>query len=119
MTTEINYSDMVATLAKPGQAIRDSLTAHDCNVMHMVMGISGEAGELLDAVKKATIYRKPIDIENVLEEVGDILFYIEGLCQAYGFTREEAISANITKLSVRYAGFSYSDSAAQTRADKV
>lgn len=118
MNTQINYSEMVATLVKPGEAIKESLTAHDCHVMHMVMGISGEAGELLDAVKKATVYRKPIDHENVVEEVGDILFYIEGLCQAYGFTVEEAIQANIAKLSVRYAGFQYSDTAAQVRADK-
>lgn len=115
----INHSDLVKALAKPGEDIQRTLTPEDCHAVHMVLGISGEAGELLDAVKKATIYRKPLDRENVIEELGDLEFYMEGLRQAYGITREETISHNISKLSVRYSSLSYSDKAAQDRADKA
>ena len=84
----------------------------------MAMGVSGESGELLDAIKKATIYRKPIDMDNVIEELGDLEFYMEGLRQGLGITREQTLEANIKKLSVRYASLSYSDQQAQDRADK-
>lgn len=116
--TQIKHDEMVAALAKPGKAILDSLTAEDCHGLHMAVGIVGEAGELIDAVKKAVIYRKPLDRENVVEELGDIEFYLEGLRQAYGITREETIAGNIAKLGKRYEGMKYSDQAAQDRADK-
>lgn len=114
----IDHSDMVSALVKQGSAIQQELTAEDCHAMHMMMGISGESGELLDAVKKHIIYRKPLDRENVVEELGDLEFYMEGLRQGLGITREETIEANVKKLSKRYEGFKYSDAAAQERADK-
>jgi NTP pyrophosphatase (non-canonical NTP hydrolase) len=113
------YARMVAGLAKPGAEIVATLTAEDAHQLHMAVGIAGEAGELLDAVKKAAIYRKPIDRANVVEELGDLEFYMEGLRQGLGITREEVLAGNISKLSKRYATLTYSDSAAQQRADKA
>jgi len=112
------HPELVTALAKNGHAILASLSATDAHAIHMVIGISGEAGELLDAVKKAAIYRKPLDIENVIEELGDIEFSLEGLRQGYGITRQQTLEANITKLQKRYGG-RYSDQAAQLRTDKA
>ena len=94
----INFEDMVKVLAKPGEAIIAQLTPDTAHNIHMAIGISGEAGELLDAVKKQAIYNKPIDRENVVEELGDLEFYMEGLRQRLGITREETLVANIAKL---------------------
>lgn len=116
---KISHADMVACLVKPGEDIAKELTAHDAHLLHMVVGISGEAGELLDAVKKSCIYRKPIDVNNVIEELGDLEFYLEGLRQGLGISREECLEANIEKLGVRYTGFKYSNEAAHARADKA
>ena len=113
------HKAMVAALAKPGQAIVESLTPEAAHLLHMAVGVSGEAGELLDAVKKAAIYCKPIDRVNVIEELGDIEFYLEGLRAGMGITREECLSANISKLSKRYSAGTYSNQAAQERADKA
>ena len=115
----IDYADMVKSLAKPGAAIIETLTPEKADLMHMAIGVSGEAGELLDAVKKSAIYNKPIDRENVIEELGDLEFYMEGLRQNLGINREETLVANKNKLGKRYASLKYSDQAAQARADKV
>jgi len=115
----MNHADMVKALAKPGADIVASLTPETAHLLHMAVGVSGEAGELLDAVKKAAIYVKPIDRANVVEELGDLEFYMEGLRQGLGITREETLVANIVKLSVRYNGLKYTNEAAQARADKV
>ena len=112
------HSEMVEALCKSGELIRSELTAQDAHNLHMVVGISGEAGELLDCLKKAIIYRKPIDMENLIEELGDLEFYMEGLRQSFGITRSQTLSHNITKLSKRYEGLKYTDEAAQLRADK-
>lgn len=115
----MEHHDLVAALAKPGADIVAELTADQAHILHMAIGVSGEAGELLDAVKKATIYQKPIDRENVVEELGDLEFYMEGLRQGLGITREETLQHNIAKLSKRYSGGAYSNQAAQDRADKA
>lgn len=84
----------------------------------MVMGISGEAGELLDAVKKPTMYGKPWDRDNVIEELGDMEFYMERFRQIMGITRQQTIQHNHDKLSKRYPK-GYSNKAAAERADKA
>ena len=111
------HREFVRNLCKPGSVIAEELTPEDCHRLHMAVGISGEAGELLDAVKKATIYRKPLDIPNIVEECGDLLFYIAGMLDSIGVDIESAMAANTSKLSIRY-GKSYSDAAAIQRADK-
>lgn len=116
--SNINHSDMVRALCKSGADIAEEITPEDAHSLRMVVGIFSESGELLDAVKKATIYRKPLDRENVIEELGDIEFYMEGLRQGLNITREETLEANIGKLGKRYEGFNYSNEAAQARADE-
>lgn len=116
---DIDYAHFVAILAKPGEDIKAELTAEDCHLWHMGTGVAGEAGELLDAVKKVVVYRKPVDLKNVVEELGDLEFFMEGIRAALGITREETIAANRTKLNARYTAAKYSDEQAQARADKA
>ena len=114
----IIYGEMVKVLAKDGASILEEMSADQANMLHMAVGVSGESGELLDAIKKNVIYQKPLDRENVVEELGDMEFYMEGLRQGLGITREETLEHNIEKLGKRYEGFKYSNDAAQSRADK-
>jgi NTP pyrophosphatase (non-canonical NTP hydrolase) len=113
------HTDMVTALVKPGDQIVASMTPKSADVMHMTLGIAGETGELVDAVKKSIIYGRSLDLTNVIEELGDLEFYMEGLRQTLGITREATLQANIAKLSVRYQGFKYSDESAVARADKT
>lgn len=48
---------------------------------HMGLGVIGEMGELVDAVKKVHIYGKPPDLVNLTEEIGDALWYLAGYHQ--------------------------------------
>lgn len=114
----ITHPELVAALVKPGQDIIDSLTPEKAHLWHMASCVPSEAGELFDAIKKHVIYNKPLDRENVVEEIGDIAFYLEGIMSTLGITREEALAANIAKLGKRYVGLTYSDKSAQDRADK-
>jgi len=87
-------------------------------ILHAAVGIAGEAGEILDSVKKSWIYGKPEDAANILEECGDAMFYIVALLQQYGFTLADAQAANVAKLQKRYPD-GYSDADAITRKDKI
>jgi len=112
------HAGLVSLLAKSGSSILQSLDSEKCHLWHMATGIAGEAGELLDAVKKHVIYNKDLDIENVIEELGDLEFYMQGLREKLNLGREEILQKNYDKLSVRYKD-GYSDSAAQIREDKI
>ena len=112
------YSMFVDSLCKPGFEILVEMKSAEAHLVHMAMGVAGESGELLDAIKKAAIYRKPLDRENVLEECGDLLFYIQGVLNYYSVPMEEVIELNRLKLLKRYSEGKYSNTQATTRADK-
>ena len=108
---------MVERLAKSGAAILAAMTPATANLLHHAVGVSGEAGELLGAIKKVAVYNKPIDRENIIEELGDIEFYLAGIRSALGISRDETLAHNMAKLAKRYPR-GYSNEAAQLRADK-
>lgn len=88
-------------------------------ICHSAMGVSGEAGELCDALKKAAIYGKEIDLANIVEELGDLRFYMQTVMNRYHITDNEILDANANKLMDRYKGLVYTDEAAIARADKI
>lgn len=112
------HSDMVRQLKKKGELIIEQMTPEKADLLHMAVGVAGEGGELLDQVKRHTIYDKDLDRENVVEELGDIEFFLEGVRQILNITREETLETNIAKLGVRYKDHQYSDEQAQLRKDK-
>ena len=113
------HENMVSILKKSGEDIFAQMTPEKADLNHMAMGIAGEAGELVDAIKRFTIYNKSLDRENVIEELGDIEFFLEGLRQRLRISRNETLAHNIEKLGKRYAGLIYSDQAAHARVDKA
>lgn len=117
-TPRYDYAKFVAQITKPGRDIAASLTPEEAHLIHMIMGIAGEAGELLDSIKKHVIYQKPLDLANVREELGDIEFYLQGLRNGLQLDRQSIIDENYGKLSKRYSAGTYSNEQAITRADK-
>lgn len=104
------YPHFVRNLAKPMGSIQN-------DYMHGAIGVCGEAGELGDQVKKFWCYNKPLDQENIKEELGDLYFYMQMIMNLSGFTLQDVLQYNVDKLCKRYPE-GYSDAAAQARADK-
>jgi NTP pyrophosphatase (non-canonical NTP hydrolase) len=113
------HREMVRALAKPGDDIAKDFDGHKAHLMHMLIGLAGEVGELMDALKRPLIYRSGWDFDNIVEELGDIEFYLQGLRQGLSIKREDTLNANIKKLSKRYAERRYTDAQAIARKDKV
>lgn len=110
------HQELVARTCKKGNTI--IINNSGCHHVHMALGIAGEAGELVDAIKKHVIYNQPLNIVNVIEELGDLEWYMEGLRASLGITREQTLTQNIAKLNKRYPK-QYTDADAQNRADKA
>lgn len=121
----MEHSELVRNLVKSGDQIVQEMTGEKAHLLHMMIGVCGEAGELLDAIKKHVVYGKSLDVANVLEELGDIEFYLEGFRQGLqdaGHTtlgRTEILDMNQTKLLKRYGSGAYSNDQAIARADKI
>lgn len=120
-TVQAEHSQMVDRLFKPGWKIIEQMTSDKVEAWHAGTGISGEAGELLDAIKRYVVCGKDIDLKNVVEELGDLEFYMEALRQNLSITREQTLTHNMDKLekgkTARYKD-GYTDQAAIERADK-
>ena len=95
-----------------------TLDASGYDLLHAAMGIAGESGELVDAVKKSVFYCKELDVANMREEIGDLMWYIALACRTLNFNMEDILQENISKLRLRYPD-KYSDVYATTRLDKV
>jgi NTP pyrophosphatase (non-canonical NTP hydrolase) len=78
---------------------------HDRRVarlLHGMIGVCTEAGELQDMVKKHLVYGKSLDLTNVMEECFDVMWYVSLCLDAAGFSMEEAMERGIAKLRARY-----------------
>ena len=104
------------------QAMKDNLTANDYQRMAMrtasgmnysmingngllvngVMGLNGEAGECIDIVKKMIFQGHELDREKLIEELGDVAWYLAVCCEGVGTTLEEVMLHNVEKLKKRY-----------------
>ena len=118
MQKEKSYLEEAITFDRPYDELKARLSNEQLRMLHSVLGMSGEVGELTDAVKKSVMYDKALDIENVIEECGDIMWYMALLLDEVGSSFEEAQLHNIIKLSKRYPK-GYSDKDAIERKDKI
>lgn len=86
-------------------------------LIHAALGITGEAGEFADAIKRHVIYGQQLNEDNALEELGDLLWYIALACDALGWSMDTIAARNIRKLRVRYPE-KYTELHAALRLDK-
>ena len=83
-------------------------------IVNACLGLSGEVGELNDAIKKWIFHGHNLSHEEVKKEIGDCLWYIAMMCESFGFDLEEIAQMNINKLIERYPD-GFSEHASQNR----
>lgn len=72
------------------------------DILHSCFGVVTESGEITDQLKRHMFYGAPLDIINLAEEYGDLLWYIAIFCHWTGYTFEQLMTMNINKLTVRF-----------------
>jgi NTP pyrophosphatase (non-canonical NTP hydrolase) len=88
------------------RTLNNTLT-HEQRITMLCMGLAGEAGETVDALKKVLFHGHTLDTDKVGDELGDLLWYITGLAQTLGLSLEKIAEKNAEKLRKRYPnGFS-------------
>ncbi len=72
------------------------------DIVYLALAINGEAGELAEVVKKSWRDGKPLDREWLVDELGDILWYVAALAHTVGVSLSEVMERNVEKLRKRY-----------------
>jgi NTP pyrophosphatase (non-canonical NTP hydrolase) len=118
-TTSRPSSDLAALLER----ITELYTVNDCNIPHLLtgaLGLSAEAGEFVEIVKKILLQGKSYTEENIIhmkKEAGDCLWYISQICIALDTNFEELMQMNYEKLSARYPEGSFDVYKSENRAE--
>lgn len=101
----MNFNEYQEAARRTSGVTSKYLTQH--SVQMAALGLSGEVGELNDHIKKAYYHGHPLSLAKIVEEVGDILWYIAEMCSANGLELEDIAIENVEKLKRRYPeGFS-------------
>ena len=103
-TTSPASSDFAALLTRLTE-LEASADADVPRLMTAALGISAEAGEFTEVIKKIFLQGKSYNEDNVFHlkrELGDICWYIAQACMALDTTFEEVLQMNYEKLSARY-----------------
>jgi NTP pyrophosphatase (non-canonical NTP hydrolase) len=82
------------------------------------VGMSAEAGEFTEVVKKIVFQGKPVTEENLFHlkrELGDIMWYVSQACIGLDISIEEVIQMNFDKLSARYPEGAFSIERSENR----
>ena len=93
----------------------------DCNVSQLLtaaLGLSAEAGEFTEVVKKIFLQGKPYTEENVFHtkrELGDICWYLAQAFMALDTNFDEILDMNIEKLSARYPDGTFNEYYSENR----
>jgi NTP pyrophosphatase (non-canonical NTP hydrolase) len=131
MTIDLKkYVEFVdATTSQPSKQYSDFLSRlHNLEVegfpterlLTAAVGMSAEAGEFTEVVKKMIFQGKPVNEENLFHlkrELGDIMWYVSQACIGLDISLEEVIQMNFEKLSARYPEGAFSIERSENRVE--
>ena len=95
----------------------------DCNIPPLItaaFGLTAEAGEFSEVVKKIILQGKPYNEENIFHmkrELGDICWYLAQACMALDTSFDEIMEMNVDKLKARYPGGEFDVHKSENRAE--
>jgi NTP pyrophosphatase (non-canonical NTP hydrolase) len=75
---------------------------HEQQLANAALGLTGEAGETAELIKKHLFHATPLDHDAVIQELGDCLWYIGAFATVLGLSLDEIAERNIEKLRRRY-----------------
>jgi NTP pyrophosphatase (non-canonical NTP hydrolase) len=75
---------------------------HDQQLANAALGLTGEAGEVAEVIKKHLFHATPLDQDALVKELGDCLWYIGAFATVLGLSMDDIAQRNIDKLRKRY-----------------
>ena len=87
-------------------------------LLNGALGLTGEAGEVADLIKKHIFHGHDLTPEELVKELGDVCWYLALISHACGISIEHIMNENVEKLRKRYPdGFSVEKSLHRAEGD--
>ena len=97
MTFEEYQQQALTTVLSTGDEFKD--------LLHWVLGLNGEAGEVAEKLKKIIRDKNSVvseeDKQEMAKELGDVLWYLAVFAHDLGVPLDEIAAANLAKLKSR------------------
>ncbi len=94
----MNFTDYQALAARTLGRDR----THEQQLANAALGLTGEAGETAELIKKHLFHATPLDRDAMIKELGDCLWYIAAFATVLDIEMQEIAEQNIAKLKRRY-----------------
>jgi len=82
------------------------------------LGVSGEAGDIASCIKKLIFHKNPAIKDGIRENIGDMMWYTAMICNNMGWSFEEILGENISKLKARFPE-GFTEEAAQRKGTMI
>lgn len=92
--SQFNDYQLMAESYDVGAALCDKRLVH-------ALGLVGEAGEAVEHIKKSFRDGTPIDLGELMLELGDCQWYLTMVARGFGIAHSDLIDANLRKLADR------------------
>lgn len=75
---------------------------HEQQLANAALGLTGEAGEVAEVIKKHLFHATPLDQDALVKELGDCLWYVAAFATVLDLSLDDIAQRNIDKLRRRY-----------------
>ena len=83
-------------------AAKRTLYGNEQVLTNCALGLAGESGQVVDLVKNYNLKRKKLSREELVHEMGDVLWYLSQIAEWADIPFDEVAKANIAELNRRY-----------------
>jgi NTP pyrophosphatase (non-canonical NTP hydrolase) len=93
---EVDWTDLYSKWVE-----KKIMTEGQARLVENTLGLVGEAGEVAEKIKKLIRDSSRFQNEEIMKELGDVVFYATALANIYGKGLQEVLELNIAKLDDR------------------
>ena len=93
---EVDWADLYSAWVE-----KKIMTEGQARLVENTLGLVGEAGEVAEKIKKLIRDSSRFQNEEIMKELGDVVFYATALANIYGKGLQEVLELNISKLDDR------------------
>lgn len=84
------------------KAANRTLYGNEQVLTNCALGLAGESGQLIDLIQDYTFKGKDLDKEKMIDELGDVLWYLSQIAQWADVDFDDVAKVNIETLNKRY-----------------
>jgi len=93
-------------------------TVRSIRLIHSILGLASEVGEIADQLKRSIFYGKDLDVVNLAEELGDVFWYEALMTNELATTHPEISFDSIEEINIAKLKKRYGDKFSEQRAVK-